>query len=345
MKKLFIIILPILISCNSLSDEDESALVYSYLFVDKIVKNNECFSIEFFNERQKQWDYKTKTAYSSADKKSYQIKNAKNIRKLNEFMFYSYYKQSICHFEKWKDEFVNQNNTEKAYHLSLAKEFLNNASEIYNNDRKFLECENCELLLFWISQIKNFQNDLKDFKGDISDYSKAIDLNPDFSKARLIADFLELGELFANDADAYYSRGNSRDDLKDFNGAISDYNKAIELNPNSAKAYYSRGNSKYDLKDYNGAISDYTKVIELNPNSANAYYNRGVSKSDLKDFNGAISDYTKVIELIPNDALAYYNRSVCKELLEDLNGACEDAKKAISLGSKNSLKWVSENCN
>ena len=303
--------MPILISCNSLSDEDESALIYSYLFVDKIVKNNECFSIEFFNERQKQWDYKTKTAYSSADKKSYQIKNAKNIRKLNEFMFYSYYKQSICHFEKWKDEFVNQNNTEKAYHLSLAKEFLNNASEIYNNDRKFLECENCELLLFWISQIKNFQNDLKDFKGDISDYSKAIDLNPDFSKARLIADFLELGELFANDADAYYSRGNSRDDLKDFNGAISDYNKAIELNPNSA----------------------------------NAYYNRGVSKSDLKDFNGAISDYTKVIELIPNDALAYYNRSVCKELLEDLNGACEDAKKAISFGSKNSLKWVSENCN
>ena len=32
--------------------------------------------------------------------------------------------------------------------------------------------------------------------------------------------------------------------LKDYNGAISDYNKAIELDPNDADAYYNRGNLK-----------------------------------------------------------------------------------------------------
>ena len=78
-------------------------------------------------------------------------------------MFRSYYKQSICHFKKWKDEFVNQNNNEKAYHLSLAKEFLDNALDIYNNDRKFLECKNCEEELIWISEIKDFQNYLKQY--------------------------------------------------------------------------------------------------------------------------------------------------------------------------------------
>lgn len=164
MKKLFILIFPIsiLISCNSLSNREEAALVNSYTIVDQLSETNVCFSIDFFNERQNlEWDYKTKTAYSYANEKSYQIKNAKNIRKLNIFMFLNYYKQSRCHFKKWKDEFVNQNNIEKEYHLSLAKEFLDNALDIYNNDRKFLECENCEEELIWISEIKYFQNYLK----------------------------------------------------------------------------------------------------------------------------------------------------------------------------------------
>lgn len=163
MKKLFIIIFPILISCNSLSDRDEAALVNSRFVIDDLSEIH-CFSIDFFKKQNlKEWDYKTKTAYSYADEKSYQIKNERNITKLNIFMFRSYYQQSICHFKKWKDEFVNQNNNEKAYHLSLAKEFLDNALDIYNNDRKFLECKNCEEELIWISEIKDFQNYLKQY--------------------------------------------------------------------------------------------------------------------------------------------------------------------------------------
>ena len=162
-KKLFITIFPILISCNSLSDRDEAALVNALTFVDELSETNECYSIDFFNETQNlEWDYKTKTAYSYADEKSYQIKNVRNIRKLNRHMFRRHYKQSICHFKKWKYEFANQNNNEKAYHLSLAKEFLDNALEIYNNDRKFFVCKNCEEL-FWINEIKDLQNHLKQY--------------------------------------------------------------------------------------------------------------------------------------------------------------------------------------
>lgn len=166
MKKLFIIILPILISCNSLSERDESALALSIYYVEKNgnIYSYGCSTIEAFNKSQKkQWDYKTKTAYSNLDEKSYQIKYSKNIRTFNKAMFLRYYNLSKCHFNKWKDEFVNQNNTEKAYHLSLAKEFLDNALDIYNNDRKFLECENCEEELVWISAIKDFKNYLKQY--------------------------------------------------------------------------------------------------------------------------------------------------------------------------------------
>ena len=85
----------------------------------------------------------------------------------------------------------------------------------------------------------------------------------------------------------------------------------------TAEEYFNSGSDKHNLKDYNGAISDYNKAIEINPNLADAYLNRGVSKDELKDFNGAISDYNKAIEINPNLAVAYYNRGVQKHKLKE----------------------------
>jgi tetratricopeptide (TPR) repeat protein len=59
--------------------------------------------------------------------------------------------------------------------------------------------------------------------------------------------------------------------------------------------YFSKGNDKFKLQDYNGAISDYDKAIELNPKYAGLYYNRGLAKDNLNDCRGAISDYTRLL--------------------------------------------------
>ncbi len=49
---------------------------------------------------------------------------------------------------------------------------------------------------------------LKDYRGTIQDYTKAIELNPNY-------------------ADAYLNRGNAKYELKDYRGALQDYNKSI----------------------------------------------------------------------------------------------------------------------
>jgi tetratricopeptide (TPR) repeat protein len=158
-----------------------------------------------------------------------------------------------------------------------------------------------------------------------------------YSKANLkdyngaITDYTKAIELNPNLTQAYYNRGHSKINLKDYNGAIADFTKAIELNPNNADAYSNRGTSKADLKDYYGAIADYTKAIELNPNLAIAYNNRGLQKCDLKDYYGAIADYTKAIELNPNNAKAYSSRGTSKAYLKDYYGAIADHTKAIKL--------------
>ena len=53
--------------------------------------------------------------------------------------------------------------------------------------------------------------------------------------------------------------------LKDYSGAISDFNKAIEINPQDADAYTSRSGTKLNLGDNQGALNDANQSIEINP--------------------------------------------------------------------------------
>jgi len=119
---------------------------------------------------------------------------------------------------------------------------------------------------------------LKDYYGAVSDYTKAIEIEPNYT-------------------DAYFNRGLVKGDLKDYKGAVSDYTKAIEIEPNYAEAYYNRGVVKFDLEDYYGALADYTKAIEIDPNSAIAYFNRGIAKAFLGNINAACKDARKAQEL------------------------------------------------
>ena len=83
---------------------------------------------------------------------------------------------------------------------------------------------------------------LGDYAGAISDFDKAIHIDPGYIKA-------------------YNNRGLSKDALNDEAGAIADYNKAIELNPQYQFAYYNRANAEQKLKDYASAIRDADKAI------------------------------------------------------------------------------------
>ena len=58
-----------------------------------------------------------------------------------------------------------------------------------------------------------------------------------------------------------------------------------------------RQSFKFILKDFRGAITEYNKAFEISPKFAFVYYNRGLAKAELTDYRGAIADYSKAIEL------------------------------------------------
>ena len=118
-----------------------------------------------------------------------------------------------------------------------------------------------------------------DHYGAISDYTKAIEIDPNYKEA-------------------YYNRAWNKEKLNDYYGAISDYTKVIEIDPNYKEAYNNRGRLKHNLEDYYGAISDYTKAIEIDPNYALAYSNLAVTKGEgFEDDEGACSDIKKAASL------------------------------------------------
>ena len=84
-----------------------------------------------------------------------------------------------------------------------------------------------------------------DYYGAISDFTKAIEFDPDFVPV------------------AYYNRALGKGKLRDYNGAIADYTKAIELDPNFAVAYYNRGNAKELMGDISGACADWKKAANV----------------------------------------------------------------------------------
>jgi beta-lactamase regulating signal transducer with metallopeptidase domain/lipoprotein NlpI len=88
------------------------------------------------------------------------------------------------------------------------------------------------------------KSDRGDFDGAITDYDKAIGLNPNY-------------------AFAYANRGSAKSSKGDLDGAIADLDKALTLKPNWADAYFGRGAAKEAKGDYTGALADYDKIIAL----------------------------------------------------------------------------------
>lgn len=148
--------------------------------------------------------------------------------------------------------------------------------------------------------------------GAIADYTKAIQLDPNF-------------------ADAYLNRGAARNLKDDSEGAMADYSKAIELDPNPADAYLYRGILLNDKGSLDSALVDFNKAIELNPRSAPAYNHRGVARDRKGELDSAIADYSKALALDPGYVEAFYNRGNARNKRGEWGGAIADLTELIKI--------------
>lgn len=148
-------------------------------------------------------------------------------------------------------------------------------------------------------------------------------------------DYNKVIKLAPNSVEGYYAlslmsirKGAEKEEV------FSYLDKAISLAPDWDLIYELRASYKRTiLKDFTGALKDYDKAIELNPDYYLYYYYRACTKYDLKDYIGAIQDSTTALNFFPKFAEAYQQMGKAKKKMGDKLGAKEDLKKAKKLGA------------
>jgi tetratricopeptide (TPR) repeat protein len=157
-------------------------------------------------------------------------------------------------------------------------------------------------------------------------------------------------------ADAYYTRGAAREQLKDLAGANTDYNIYLEMKPDQPEALLSRAQVRYRLGLYDQAKADFLKVLTLPPGETQTvFFNLSASRSgskqimtaqgDIKplifnylglvesklgNYKQAITWLDSAIQMQSKDADYFVNRGIAKEAMNDTT-AIRDYEKAISL--------------
>ncbi|MEI7661775.1 MAG: tetratricopeptide repeat protein [Bacteroidota bacterium] len=139
---------------------------------------------------------------------------------------------------------------------------------------------------------------------------------------------------------ALSNRGLIRADLKDFQGAIADYDQALALKHDYSRAYVNKGIALSTLKDPKGAIEQYNEALKYEPDLFQSHFNKANAQSGLHLYNEALAEYTIAIRLYPSYAAGYSARASTYSALQNYREADKDYSRAIEIDSKNSVNFA-----
>jgi tetratricopeptide (TPR) repeat protein len=139
-----------------------------------------------------------------------------------------------------------------------------------------------------VSQAKDFyfrgvaKTKNRQYKKAIKEYSRAIELDPNF-------------------VEAYLKRCEMRYKLGDNQGVLDDCYQIIKIKSSVPKAYYYQGRARFSLGYVQSAIDSYSEAIRQQPNYAQVYYHRGIAYRDIKDNFLALEDWQIAADLFHNE--------------------------------------------
>ncbi|MEE8575355.1 MAG: tetratricopeptide repeat protein [Thermodesulfobacteriota bacterium] len=160
-----------------------------------------------------------------------------------------------------------------------------------------------------------------DQKTALKHYTKALEVNPNFSTA-------------------HYNRGKAYSKLGMINEAVIDYKKALELYPGHKRANLNLANIYGRRGEYKLAIEHYNRAIRISSRYVNAYRNRAKIYEVTGETRKAIIDFEKVVELNAESASDHYRLAKNYQRIGEQEKAISTMKKAASLGSKRARDYL-----
>ena len=132
-----------------------------------------------------------------------------------------------------------------------------------------------------------------------------------------------------SDIDALLLRGYIKASRDDCRSAINDFTSVISLAERPFNTYQARGECKVRLKDFQGALVDFDKSVDILKQDGKVQYNafikRGKLKYILRDYDGAVRDFKGAFNIGGSSSAAFYaaltniKAGKMAPALEDLN--------------------------
>lgn len=144
----------------------------------------------------------------------------------------------------------------------------------------------------------------------------------------------------------FYLRARVKHQLKDYEGAVKDYNHFETIVPRSAShdsylfycAFWKADIFEFEIVDNERAEIEYTKFINSGLRSAvNNYFNRGLARQKLGKHKEAIEDYSSYLKNMPSSVVCTHTlscRAECYEAIGEKAAARADAMKVIAETTK-----------
>ena len=147
----------------------------------------------------------------------------------------------------------------------------------------------------------------------IINYSKALQINPDYKEAHN-----NLGDTLAR-------QGNFKD-------AIYHYNQALRIDPNYVASHNNLGIVLARQGNFKDAVYHYKQALKSNSKYARAYYNLGKIFTNQGKIEDAILNYRKALHFSPNMTQALYNLSWISATYKDEK--FRNGEEAVRLAEK-----------
>jgi tetratricopeptide (TPR) repeat protein len=149
------------------------------------------------------------------------------------------------------------------------------------------------------------------------------------------------GQIRARPQDAFpfAMRAMLRQDKKEIDLALLDYNQAIKLDPHDPSLYCSRGSAWHSRHEYGKAIADFDAAVRLDSKNTLAYIGRGISLAASKEYNRAIADFSEAIWFDPLSLAAYGNRGLAWHSRKEYEKAIVDYNLAIRIDPQNAFAF------
>ena len=155
----------------------------------------------------------------------------------------------------------------------------------------------------------------------------------------LLAFFLVIPAVHAEDALEWTTRGQASLDAGDYAGALNYFNNALALDKNYASALAGKAVALDALQDYTNALSAANQALAIRSLDQNALSARAFALFKLQDYNGSVTAYDTLFTVQINHPDAYCNQGYAYMQLNRAGDAITPYKQCTLLDPLNIMAW------